>query len=365
MPQKFDIHHANTMTETFEIAGAGPAGLAAAITLARAGEKVIVHEARPNVGWRFGHDLQGLENWTTSQDVLRELTELGIDTSGFRYQPLHAGIAFDAWDRGYEIKAGIPLFYLIERGPEPGSLDHALLEQAKELGVDVRFGSKLQRLQGSGILATGPRTADAISVGYHFESDMDNGFWVICDDSLAPGGYAYLLTLNGYGTVKTCLFTGFERQKEYVGRTVAAFERLTGLEMKNPRAHGGIASFGLTGKSVSNHQPVAGEQAGFQDALWGFGIRHALLSGVLAAQSLIQGEDYNRLWQRAFGQQLMTAIVNRALFERLGNRGYRWFLKRVSNTQDLNELLRRQYHGSLLKRLLFPWAKKASEKFGP
>ncbi len=345
-------------TETFEIAGAGPAGLAAAITLARAGEKVIVHEASPDVGWRFGRDLQGLENWTTSQDVLHELTELGIDTSGFHHQSLSTGMAFDAWSRRYEIKTERPLFYLIERGPEPGSLDHALLKQAQELGVEVRFGSKLRRLHGDGILATGPRTADAISAGYHFESDMDNGFWVICDDSLAPGGYAYLLMLDGHGTVKTCMFTGFERKKEYVRRTVAAFERLTGLKMKNPRAHGGIASLGLNGKSVSNHQPVAGEQAGFQDALWGFGIRHAILSGVLAAQSLIEGEDYNRLWRRAFGQQLTTAVVNRALFERLGNRGYRWVLKKVSNTRDLHGLLRRQYQGSLLKRLLLPWAQK-------
>lgn len=44
------------------IVGAGPAGLAAAITLARAGRAVIVHEAQAEVGYRFQRDLQGLEN---------------------------------------------------------------------------------------------------------------------------------------------------------------------------------------------------------------------------------------------------------------------------------------------------------------
>ncbi|HCA12595.1 MAG TPA: aminoacetone oxidase family FAD-binding enzyme, partial [Marinobacter adhaerens] len=60
-----------------EIAGAGPAGLAAAITLARAGRSVIVHEARAEVGHRFKRDLQGLENWSTQQDALAVLQELG------------------------------------------------------------------------------------------------------------------------------------------------------------------------------------------------------------------------------------------------------------------------------------------------
>ncbi len=50
------------------ISGAGPAGLAAALTIAKAGGKAVVHELKGEVGARFHGDFQGLENWTTAED---------------------------------------------------------------------------------------------------------------------------------------------------------------------------------------------------------------------------------------------------------------------------------------------------------
>src|SRR5574337_935390 len=113
-----------------EVAGAGPAGLAAAITLARAGCRVVVHEAQRRVGHRFAPaDLQGLENWTTDGDVLAAFQDEGLDT-GFECRAFAQGLAFDAWDRAYLLASGSPLVYVVERGPGPRSLDSALLGQA-------------------------------------------------------------------------------------------------------------------------------------------------------------------------------------------------------------------------------------------
>ncbi len=340
-----------------QIAGAGPAGLAAAITLAKNGRQVVVHEARHEVGVRFNGDFQGLENWTTAQNVLQWLSDLGITTQFEKVACSHS-IVFDDRGRKYQLNTDDPLYYTVERGPGPGALDTALLAQAQELGVEVHFNSRLDHLDDVGILAVGPKAADAIAVGYHFETDMEDGFWAICDNNIAPHGYAYLLIAHGCGTVKSCMFSGFKQQKIYVQRTVEAFQRLVGLEMKNPRPHGGSGNFRVPLSAYSGQNPLVGEHAGFQDTLWGFGMRLAIMSGVLAAQSLLNDEDYDVLWQRELMPQMQTSVVNRVLYNLVGNVGYRWFLQRIESTPDLRGLMRRQYQPSLLKRFLRPWANR-------
>lgn len=339
--------------EILQIAGAGPAGLAAAITLAKAGRSVVVHEAKPGVGHRFQGDLQGLENWTTQQNVLATLREQGITTNFDAVSGLN-GTAFDARGKSYNIHSSEPLFYTVERGPGPKTLDTALLNQALELGVEVRFNSRLKEIEGKGILAAGPQAADAMAVGFHFETDMENGFWVICDNNLAPKGYAYLLTMNGIGTIKSCMFTDFKRKNIYVQRTVDAFEKRVGLRMKNPRPHGGIGNFRIPKHAVHGKHPIAGEQAGFQDTLWGFGMRHAITSGVLAAHSLINATDYNPQWRNALGKQMLASVVNRVFYRNIPNWAYSWFLRYATQHGDARNVLHRLYQLSSFKRLTVP-----------
>ncbi|MFV1993139.1 MAG: NAD(P)/FAD-dependent oxidoreductase [Acidiferrobacterales bacterium] len=341
--------------EVIEIAGAGPSGLTAAIILAHAGRKVLVHELHKEVGYRFGRDLQGLENWTTEQNVLEALTDLGI-TTDFEKLACRSGILFDSKDRVYEINDKEPLFYLVERGPGQHSLDTALLNQARDLGAEVRFNSRVKHLEGAGILATGPKAADAIAVGYHFDTDMDNGFWAICDNNLAPQGYAYLLVMNGRGTIKTCMFTNFKQEKVYVARTVAAFERLVDLRMKNQKPHGGVGNFRIPKWAMSGKHPVVGEQAGFQDTLWGFGMRYAIRSGALAANSLIEGTDYEELRRDQIDVNMKIAIVNRGLYTLLGNPGYRTFMRMLANSKNIRASLRKQYQPNWFKLLFAPLA---------
>lgn len=343
--------------ETVQIAGAGPAGLSAAITLAKAGRSVIVHEAKAGVGHRFQGDLQGLENWSTQKDVLTTLREQGVTTS-FDAIPSVKGVAFDARRKSYNIHSSEPLFYTVERGPGPKTLDTALLNQALELGVDVRFNSRLKEIEGKGILAAGPQATDAMAVGFHFETDLKNGFWVICDNKLAPKGYAYLLTMNGIGTIKSCMFSDFERKNIYVERTVKAFEELLGLRMKNPRAHGGVGNFRIPKHALHGRHPIVGEQAGFQDTLWGFGMRHAITSGILAAHSLINNTDYNQQWRNALGNQMLASVVNRVFFRNIPNWGYSWFLRYATEHGDSRNILHRFYQLSSFKRLTLPWSNR-------
>ena len=343
-------------TETIQIAGAGLAGLSAAITLAIAGRNVIVRESRAVVGARFNGDFQGLENWTGSVDVIDWLKSLGVECD-FHYQPFSYGTAFDAWGESYPISSNQPLFYLVERGPGAESLDSALLRKALAVGVEVKFNDKVTQLSGPGIIATGPKAADAIAVGYHFETTMQDGFWIILDDELAPEGYSYLLVMNGRGTVKTCIFSGFKQQDLLLRKTIKSFENLIGLKMNNPKFHGGVGNFNLPKRGSSGIHPNVGEMAGFQDFLWGFGMRFAIHSGFLAANSLLYNNSYENMWRTELEQQMRSASVNRWIFNQLGNRGYRKLLqKNVVGNWDARLKLNKIYRPTWFNQLLSPIA---------
>lgn len=345
------------MDKKITVVGAGPAGLAAAITLARAGRKVVIHESAKEVGHRFQGDHQGLENWSTQQDALDFLKAHGINT-GFSNLPCNHVMAFDAYEICHHIRSEQPFFYLLERGPESTTLDSAMLNQALELGVEVRFNSRIDHASSPSILATGPGAdsgpVNAISVGYHFETDMADGFWVICNDAVAPGGYSYTLIMNGRGTVKSCMFSDFNQQKNYVEQTVEAFTQCMGLRMRNARHHGGVGHFMLPTTAVDDGRLKIGEAAGFQDALWGFGVRYAIHSGVLAARSILEERDFDALWKKELYPLMETSAVNRAIYKRLGNRGYAIFLHRIKKQKDPRHYLFAHYNPSQLKTMLRP-----------
>jgi flavin-dependent dehydrogenase len=337
------------------IIGAGPAGLACAIALKRAGRSVVVRERHAAVGHRFHGDFQGIENWSDDEDALDELSAAGIAAS-FEHHPVSRGAAFDSAGRRYVFESARPLFYLVRRGPQPDSLDSALFEQAVAAGVEVSLGDRVDTPEGPAVLAAGPHVADAIAVGYTFETDLADGAFLALDNRLAPLGYAYLLVQSGRGTIASCMFTGFKQQAQHVARTVAFFREKLGLVMQNPQPFGGFANFRLPRTAMQGGHPVIGEQAGFQDALAGFGMRYALRSGLLAARSIAEGVDYPALWRRELLPLLQAGVVNRFLFNVVGEAGWRLALRRLSEA-DAGLVLRRFYGPSRLARIVFPMAR--------
>lgn len=341
-----------------EVAGAGPAGLAAAITAARAGLRVVVHEQAKQVGSRFHGDFQGLENWTTEGDVLDELAALGIDAR-FDHTPFREQVIYDLDGTARRLTSKTPFYYLVRRGPGEGTLDSALLAQAREVGVEVRFGDPVHSLPEGGIVAHGPRASDAVAVGWNFRTDLPDGGYAALGEEIAPKGYAYLLVAGGRATLAVCLFADFHHEDRYLDRALELFQERLGFQMSELHHFGGAGAVRLPDSAVHGRNLLAGEAAGFQDPLWGFGMRYALLSGHFAARAWIDGtpELYSGLWRQRLGGLMKAGAVNRLLLEVGGDFAIRRLLRSVARAADPRARMRRLYAPSWLTTLLFPIAK--------
>lgn len=326
-----------------KILGAGPAGLSAAIVLAQHGRQVEVFERRRWAGARFHDDYQGLENWSTKQDVLRELEAAGVSLD-FECRPFRGGTIYNPRLRPAQVVSPVPLFYLVRRGNLPGSLDSGLTHQAAELGVRLHFNTTLAP-EAADIVAGGPRTARAVALGMNFETDWPDAAHAIVKESLAPGGYTYLLVGASKATLATVLYRDFRAARQYLDRTVQTYQRLLGLKIKHPKPWGGYVDFGFSGTALRDGKPHVGEAAGFQDLLFGFGIRIAMLSGILAARSILSGENYDRLWKRRLRSMLLSSRINRAVYSALRGLAYNglWFALKESG------------HPERVMRLLYNW----------
>ena len=348
------------MGREVHIAGAGPAGLAAALVAAKAGMQVVVHERRQEVGSRFHGDFQGLENWSTEGDVLDDLAGQGIEPN-FEAVPIREQVLFDPDGRERAYRSEQPFYYLVRRGTGPGTLDQGLKDQALSNGVELRFRDSVQHLPERSVIATGPRRVLALVVGYLFDTDAADGVFVALGERLAPSGYSYLLINRGRGTVASCMFRDFHNQGRYLEDTLAFFRSRVSFNLRNIRRYGGYGNLSGPRASHRDRRWVAGEAGGFQDALWGFGIRIALASGYLAGAAIVNGSTQpdDRLLEQRLMATYRTSVVNRFFYEKLGDLGYRGLSYRLASARSPRGWLRKHYGASLWKSWLFPVVRHA------
>lgn len=338
------------------ILGAGPAGLTAAITLARAGWPVTVYERRETVGQHGRGDLQGLENWSDACDALDLFREMGLaitfDATPFTELTVLAGEAEE-----HRFQCGRPAFYLVRRGSAPGCLDRSLADQALACGVTFRCGETIAR-SAVDIVATGTLHHHhfAAARGEVFRTDHPDLACGLLNDLAAEKGYAYLLVAGGFGCLCTVFFDHFDRLP---AGYEAARQRLLArfpLTMGDPVPFGGVGGFLLENLFAQGNQLRVGEAAGLQDLLWGFGIKSAVDSGALAARSLLDNSDYARAAQAKFSGRQQASLVNRYLWERFAGAGYATFLRRIRRAHDPLAWLGSFYNLNRVHRVVYPWA---------
>lgn len=345
-------------TKKIKIAGAGPSGLTAAINLAKAGIEVDVYEKRPDAGKRFHGDVQGLENWSEPVNVIEELRsmnlEINFDADPFRQQTITNGTT----SRTSYYPEDKPLCYLVKRGVVPGSLDQGLKAQALEAGVRIHFKETIP-LEEADIVATGPISKEifAVDKGIIFKTNYKDTNILLVNDEAAYKGYSYLLITKGYGCLCTVLFDKFERLDDCFEVTKKMFAESDPFDIQDPTPVAGVGCFSTKNIYQEGKSLFVGEAAGLQDLMWGFGIRTAVKSGHLAAQCIINGEDYAEAAQAFFESRQKATLTSRFIWELARFNNYAFVVKDNANTAAKKAFdLSFFYNFGKLNRTIYPIA---------
>jgi flavin-dependent dehydrogenase len=345
-------------TKQIRIAGAGPSGLSAAILLAKKGHEVEVHESKHEVASRWKRGLQIIENFSAESDILENFQQAGLSIN-FDAQPVYGVTLLDGRRQRSSFKSQTPLGYYVKRGSFEGALDRGLLDQARDAGVRVVFNSHQRSDDDVQIVATGPTRVDGLGKEVTFNTPLSDRMTVILDPKLAPGGYAYLFVVKGLATLGMAILSEYRKVDHYYQKTVERFKQIDDIEI-----HGGETSYSyanfFTQKTLEDSGKLfIGEAGGFQDYLFGFGIRMAIESGILASKSLSEDISYDELWKKSLQPKQEISLWNRFLYEK----GRHWlpsvFIALAKTNPSFRSYMRGWYQGNPLQRLTLGWIKRS------
>lgn len=306
------------------IVGGGPAGAAAAITLAAAGARPLIVERRHRAE---GIVCGGFLSW----DTLRTLERLGVSARSLGAHPIervriHAGHS--------KAEARLPA---VAAGLSRLALDEALLARAAAAGAEVRRGIAVKRVgEGAVELADGTTlTADALflatgkhplrgqpragapegSVGLRTVVPAPADLAGVIELHVFRGGYAGLL-MQEDGRANLCLSVAPARLREAGGKPDAL---LAALASEAPRLVERIEATGdwatiagvpygwRTGATTPGRFQL-GDRAAVIASVVGDGTGIALASGRSAALALLRG-DASEHWQRGFSRRAARPLA--------------------------------------------------------
>ena len=339
------------------IMGAGLSGLAAAIILAKAGREVHVHDIREDSGARFDGDFQALENWSMDEDFFQQLVAWEFDISAFK------ATAFDTVDLIHpddiitQAKTAGVAYRIVERGTSAHTIDQGFKRQAIAAGVHIHYKSRVQE-QDCTIIACGPKGTSAVAYGEIFKTDHPNHIAFQLNDKLAPGAYSYLIIIDGVGLICTCLWRKQRKSERFLNETIAWYEtHYPNMNRQPVKRVGGKGDFTINRQYKQDGRYYVGESGGLQDFMWGFGMRMAVWSGVLAAKDILGEVDYEREVRRQLLPYVQTSIANRWLMNRVGDRMFKrmcvaW-MKDQKKRGDGLVWIGKLFRPSLFKKLIF------------
>lgn len=325
------------MAKDIKILGAGISGLTAAITLSEKSSQVIVYESASGLNPK--NNISAVRNYEHT-DLLEKTRKLSLGLQPckrvfnvIRHSP-----------SGYysRTESAKPIFYLFNRGLRENSLEKQLFKQALKKGVEVVFNATTNKAD---IIATGAKKADIKGYGRIYDGKLDT-VHLFYNNKYAPRGYIcvlpskddYLVLLvsfdrRAFSTLRR-RFETFKNEEKTIKCIIAGSEPREEIE--------GYSNYFQKPVLQRRGAYCVGEAGGFQDASRGFGIWFAMLTGYLAARSIIEGTSYASLIEKHLMNEYRLSLNRRRLFNRFSDRDFDEMIIEMGGEIKLSEYLRKR-----------------------
>ena len=214
------------------------------------------------------------------------------------------------------------------------------------------------KISDADVVASGIKTPSFVAMGVKFPFNHPDKSIVLLDDTLSYKMYSYFIVNDQVGEIVCVNPVDLRDHRRSLDDTVDRFEGILKAKI-SPLAEtfSATCNFYFLKKAMINKQYYIGEAAGFQDCLAGFGMRYAFKSGYLAAKSIMEEGDYDRLWKKDLLNPMGISIANRKIYEKLSNAGYDKLIDLLNSSnpvirkllggKDFRQILKKIYNHSL------------------